>query len=57
MCAGRGEQTKQPFPCIRYFFIRPVVRLFARERLRDYLDAAFFRTGWKEEGRNRRDDT
>lgn len=57
MCAGRGEQTKQPFPCIRYFFIRPVVRLFARERLRDYLDAAFFRTGWKEEGRNWRDDT
>lgn len=41
ICADRGEQTKQPFPCITYFFIRPVVHLLRENRLRDF-NAAFW---------------
>lgn len=41
----RGERTKQPFPCIRYFFIRPVVRLSREKRSRDFSGATFRREG------------
>lgn len=41
-----GEQTKQPFTCIRYFFIRPVVRLL-RENAREIFSTLHFAGGEK----------
>lgn len=31
-----GNKRSEPFPCIRYFFIRPVVHLLRENRLRDF---------------------